>query len=105
MGIRLCIKGLADELSGKYPAFAKALIKWTPLIDRTTYRVAKLTGQDLEDVYQDLAMDLSNMAKYHAAKLYRYKDSVWECTRREGKMAYIQSPRHNKRPLEPGWVA
>ena len=102
MSAREYIRAFAESFGQS--EFSAAIIKWTPLIESTVYKIAKLTRQDAEDVRQGLLMELAAVADYFASDLFRYKNRVWRLKQKSGRIALIESPVHIVKRMEPRWL-
>ena len=86
------------------PDFAKALLKWRYLLDRTVYRLAKLSHKDCRDVFQDLLIQLVKTYQIYKSKTYRYNGNIYEVIGKNGNKWHLSSSRLNSKNKKDFWI-
>lgn len=86
------------------PDFAKALSKWRYLLDKTVYRLAKLSHKCFEDIFQDLLIQLVKTYQIYRSKTYRYNGNIYEVIGKRGNKWHLSSRRLNQKNKKDFWV-
>ncbi len=87
-----------DSLKTSDPRFAASIKKWLPLLQSSVKKICALTGEDAEDVLQDLLTGLSVANAIYDVPLYRYDGGLYEEVLMDGSIVCLKSLRtHTQR--------
>lgn len=92
MSLDLILKGLQQTDT----RFYEGIKKWLPLLEKTVYKICKITEQEPEDVFQDLLLALFKINKIYDVPLYRFKGHLYEKVCSDGSLICVRSTVDNQ---------
>lgn len=96
MEVKQLMNSVINSTAITDPEFSNSLKKWKPRMQSAVKKLSYITGVEEEDIFQDVLMNLVEVAKIHSVPLYRFKKRLYEKVMDDGTTVILKTPRYNK---------